>query len=103
MSIIVTNELHIPVERAEQVIAGFQANSKGLAEAEGFEGFDLAQPTDPQDDRWLVITHWKDEGSYQAWVDSDHFAKSHKHGSESRKPTTNVVRHYLRAFRAPGN
>ncbi|MDO5722115.1 MAG: antibiotic biosynthesis monooxygenase family protein [Actinomycetaceae bacterium] len=97
MSIIVTNELTIPAERAEEVAAKFAANSQRLPGADGFEGFQLCRPTDPADDRWLVITQWRDEDAYQAWRQSSHFHRSHPQDSNAPArgaKAQSVIRHY---------
>ena len=117
MSIIVTNEITVPAERADSVAQKFAQNSQGLENFDGFEGFDLCEPTDPADERWLVITHWRDEAAYQAWRDSKKFA--HSHASQSGKapsetqtarpdtakrvPAHSVVRHYNVAFHCAGD
>lgn len=102
MSIIVTNQITIPASRAEVVAEKFAHNSEGLHSFEGFEGFELCRPTDPEDDRWLVITHWKDEQAYQTWRDSKKFVQDHSRQQESeskeRSGADSVVRHYDVAF-----
>ena len=49
----------------------------GLLGFEGFEGFELLKPTDERL-TWLVITRWKDEESFQAWVNSPAFGHGHQ-------------------------
>lgn len=99
MSIIVTNEITVPAEHAETVAARFEHNAAGLADVAGFEGFDLCKPTDPADDRWLVVTKWADEDAYKAWREGRAFAKSHadkhQHGADHKPLSSDsVVRHY---------
>lgn len=91
------------MEHRETVAARFAHNASGLADVEGFEGFDLCQPTEPDDDRWLVITKWKNEENYTAWREGRAFAKSHaekhQHGSDHKPLSSDsVVRHYSVAF-----
>lgn len=104
MSIIVTNELTIPAARAPEVTAKFTANAQRLDGAEGFEGFELCQPTDPEDDRWLVITRWRDEDAYEAWRQSRHFHQSHPNGGDEnhRGAANSVIRHYRVAVTKAG-
>lgn len=45
--------------------------------ADGFEGFELLRPTDGRD-QWLVITRWRDEAAFDAWVSSPAFADGHR-------------------------
>lgn len=101
MSIIVTNEITVPAERAEAVAGRFKENSKNLEGLDGFEGFQVCRPTEPDDSRWLVITRWRDEASYAAWREGKKYAKSHpedKEAAENRPlkgvDAQSVVRHY---------
>jgi heme oxygenase (mycobilin-producing) len=48
--------------------------------AEGFEGFELFRPTDDRD-IWLVVTRWRDDASFNAWVSSPAFAHGHRGGA----------------------
>lgn len=98
MSIIVTNEITVPAERADVVAAKFAENSRALTSVDGFEGFQLCRPTSPADDRWLVVTHWRDDAAYAAWRDSRGFAHSHPRG---RSDAGSVVRHYQVEFDCP--
>lgn len=110
MSIIVTNEITVPAERGAAVAAKFEENSRGLDGRDGFEGFELCRPTSPDDDRWLVITRWRDEAAYEAWRDSRHYGHSHPTiGPNGEKPKTakgvdanSVVRHYDVALTVDG-
>lgn len=105
MSIIVTNEIHVDPARAEVVAAKFAKNSENMDKFEGYQGFELCRPTDPADDKWLVITHWANEENYQTWLHSKKFSDSHRpkaaesDPSQSGRPRS-VVRHYEVAFKA---
>ena len=44
---------------------------------DGFEGFELLQPTDDRT-TWLVVTRWRDEDAFNAWVSSPGFAAGHR-------------------------
>jgi heme-degrading monooxygenase HmoA len=43
------------------------------------EGFDLLRPTDERG-VWLVVTRWRDEAAFEAWVSSPAFAHGHRGG-----------------------
>lgn len=94
MSIIVTNEITIPARRSEEVAAKFKKNSETLKGCDGFEGFELCQPTEPADDRWLVVTHWRDKEAYNAWVESRSYERSHPTQPQQEEPKNSQVRHY---------
>lgn len=111
MSIIVTNEITIPAERAQLVAQKFANNSRSLEAFDGFEGFELCRPTSPADDRWFVITRWRDEECYNTWRESKQFDSSHpQQGPSGEKPKTlkgvdahSVVRHYSVELSVDGN
>ena len=57
-----------------------------------YEGFELLRPTDDRE-QWLVITRWRDEDSFQAWVSSPGFAEGHRSaveraGGEAPRPVS---------------
>lgn len=106
MSIIVTNEITVPASRIEEVAAKFSANGEKIRHLDGFRGFEVLCPTEPADDRVLVITRWRDEDAYLAWRHSEYFAAGHPHTSsdqnsqdhcahgEPSQKKNSVVRHY---------
>jgi len=46
---------------------------------DGFEGFELLKPTDERT-TWLVVTRWRDEDSFAAWLNSPAFGHGHQAG-----------------------
>ena len=64
MSIVVTNQLTITSDRADEVVSRFSQNMQSLDTFDGFEGFELCKPTEPADDRWIVITRWRDQEAF---------------------------------------
>lgn len=102
MSIIVTNEITVPAERAAAVAAKFAQNAEGIVGRDGFEGFELCRPTDPADDRWLVVTRWRDEAAYEAWRTSRQFERAHTPRHETAKGEGAAVRHYDVALSVTG-
>ena len=42
----------------------------------GFEGFELLRPSDGSN-RYFVVTRWRDESAFTAWVRSPEFAAEH--------------------------
>ena len=48
---------------------------------EGFEGFELLKPTDDRT-TWLVVTRWRDEALFQAWLHSPAFGHGHRSAAE---------------------
>ncbi len=80
MSLVKINALAIPPQAGPAMVERFEAQVKELATVAGFEGFELLRPTGEDEPRWFVYTRWADEDSYQAWRNSEMFAKSHKGG-----------------------
>lgn len=103
MSIIVTNEITIPAQRAEAVAAKFAHNSEQLHQFDGFEQFRLCRPS--EGDRWLVITQWRDEDAYTAWRDSHAFRTHHpREGQAEREHAAkSVINHYQVALHRDAN
>lgn len=54
----------------------FAARLGSVEGEDGFEGFELLRPTDGRS-TWLVVTRWRDEAAYEAWLSSDAFAAAH--------------------------
>ena len=49
-----------------------------MDDQDGFEGFELLQPTDGRT-TWLVVTRWRDEASFDAWRTGPAFSRGHGH------------------------
>lgn len=66
MSYVTVNALTVSAGNGEELAQRF-ANRPGVVDrADGFERFELLRPADGRD-RWLVVTHWRDEAAYDAW------------------------------------
>lgn len=82
MTIIKINAITVPVDSGDELAHRFAARAGAVDDQDGFEGFELLQPTDGRT-TWLVITRWRDESAYQTWVDSPAFAHAHPPGGGS--------------------
>ena len=69
MTVIKINALTVPAEMGEEVARRFAARAGSVDGHDGFEGFELLQPTDERT-TWLVVTRWRDEASFDAWRSS---------------------------------
>lgn len=87
MSVIRINAITIPAGAGDELARRFAARAGAVDNAEGFEGFELLRPTDARE-TWLVVTRWRDEESFQAWVRSPAFAHGHRGvgGGEGESP-----------------
>lgn len=76
MTVIKINAITVPADSGEELAKRFAARAGAVDGQEGFEGFELLQPTDDRT-QWLVMTRWRDEASFQAWVSSPAFSHGH--------------------------
>jgi len=77
--VIKINALTVPAEMGAEVARRFAARAGAVDGQEGFEGFELLQPTDGRT-TWLVVTRWRDEEAFEAWKTSPSFAHGHRAG-----------------------
>ena len=77
MTVIKINAITVPHESGDELAQRFAARAGAVDDADGFEGFELLKPTDDRE-QWLVITRWRDEESFQAWLGSESFAHGHR-------------------------
>lgn len=84
MSIIKINAITVPPGAGDELAKRFAARAGAVDDQDGFEGFELLQPTDGRD-TWLVVTRWRDEEAFQAWVASPAFAHGHQ-GADAPAP-----------------
>ncbi|MGC8465140.1 MAG: antibiotic biosynthesis monooxygenase family protein [Acidimicrobiales bacterium] len=76
MAIIKINALTVPEESGQQLAERFAARAGAVDGQEGFEGFELLRPTDGRS-QWLVLTRWRDEAAFEAWLQSPSFREGH--------------------------
>jgi heme-degrading monooxygenase HmoA len=81
MTVIKINAITVPQESGDELAQRFAARAGAVDDADGFEGFELLKPTDDRE-QWLVITRWRDEESFQAWLGSESFAHGHRSAPE---------------------
>ncbi len=76
MSVIKINVLSVPEGRGEVLEQRFASRAGEVETVDGFESFELLRPTEGTD-RYLVITRWRDDDAFQAWLNSAAFTKGH--------------------------
>jgi heme-degrading monooxygenase HmoA len=88
VTVIKINAITVPEDSGDELARRFAARAGAVDDQDGFEGFELLKPTDDRT-TWLVITRWRDEGAFQAWVSSPSFAHGHRSGSgqEGARPS----------------
>lgn len=77
MSIIKINAITVAADSGNELAQRFAARAGAVDNQDGFEGFELLQPTDERT-TWLVVTRWRDEDSFNAWVSSPAFGAGHQ-------------------------
>ena len=78
------NAITVPRERFAEFEERFASRAGKVEAANRFDGFELLRPNDDRE-VCLVVTRWRSEEDFQAWVASSDFAAGHsqhrQHGS----------------------
>lgn len=77
MTVVKINAITVREGSGDELARRFAQRAGAVDDAEGFEGFELMRPTDDRD-TWLVLTRWRDEESFKAWVASPAFEHGHR-------------------------
>jgi heme-degrading monooxygenase HmoA len=80
MTVIKINAITVPADSGDELARRFAARAGAVDNQDGFEGFELLKPTDERT-TWLVVTRWRDEDSFAAWLNSAAFGRGHQGGS----------------------
>ena len=83
MTIIKINAITVAADSGDELAQRFAKRAGAVDDQDGFEGFELLQPTDDRT-TWLVVTRWRDEEAFQAWVSSPAFGAGHQ--SDAKGP-----------------
>jgi heme oxygenase (mycobilin-producing) len=81
VSVAKINAITVPRERFGEFEERFATRAGKVEGAPGFEGFELLRPNDDRDVR-LVVTRWRSEDDFRAWVASSDFAAGHSQHRE---------------------
>lgn len=76
MSVVKMNAITVARERFDEFAQRFASRAGRVSSAEGFEGFELLRPNDERE-VCLVVTRWRSEDDFQAWVSSADFSAGH--------------------------
>ena len=77
MTVVKINAITVRQGSGDELARRFVARAGAVDDAEGFEGFELLRPTDDRE-VWLVLTRWRDELCFKAWLTSPAFAHGHR-------------------------
>ncbi len=64
MTVVKINAITGPYDSGDELAQRFAAGAGAVDDADGFEGFELLQPTDGRT-QWLVITRWRDDAAFR--------------------------------------
>ncbi len=77
MTVIKINAITVASDSGDELARRFAARAGAVDNQPGFEGFELMKPTDDRT-TWLVVTRWRDEAAFDAWLSSPSFAHGHQ-------------------------
>src|ERR1700748_207212 len=80
-TVIKINAITVPEDAGDELAQRFAARAGAVDDQEGVEGFELLKPTDERT-TWLVVTRWRDEDAFNAWLSSPAFAHGHRSQAE---------------------
>ncbi len=76
MSVVKINAITIPEGMGPQLEGRFAGRAKMVEQFDGFEDFQLLRPVEGET-RYFVYTRWESEEHFQAWMNSQDFARGH--------------------------
>ena len=76
MTLVKINAITVPRERFGEFEQRFTTRVGRVESAPGFEGFELLRPNDDRE-VCLVLTRWRSEEDFEAWVSSPDFGAGH--------------------------
>ena len=76
MSVVKINAITVPRERFAEFERRFASRAGRVSAAPGFEAFELLRPNDERE-VCLVLTRWRSEADFQAWLASSDFVAGH--------------------------
>jgi heme oxygenase (mycobilin-producing) len=77
MTVVRINAITVAADSGDELARRFASRAGAVDGQDGFEGFELLQPTDGRT-TWLVVTRWRDEESFLAWQNSPAFGHGHR-------------------------
>jgi heme oxygenase (mycobilin-producing) len=80
--VVKINAISVPPPAREELERRFAARAHTVDGADGFLGFQLLRPV-AGEDRYFVLTRWRDDAAFEAWRDGDARAA---HAGEGTRP-----------------
>jgi heme-degrading monooxygenase HmoA len=85
MSVVKINAITVPEGMGPQLEERFANRARMVEGSDGFEDFQLLRPVEGET-RYFVYTRWSSEEHFQAWMNSQDFAKGHANAAGSGGP-----------------
>jgi heme oxygenase (mycobilin-producing) len=76
VSVVKVNAITVPAERQDEFARRFASRAGRVEGAEGFEELQILRPNDGRE-VCLVLTRWRSEEDFQAWMRSADFVAGH--------------------------
>jgi heme oxygenase (mycobilin-producing) len=76
LMIVVSNRLQVAKGQEEEFEKRFEGRARLVENMPGFVRLEILRPL--KSDYYIVLTHWKDEASFQAWTESAEFKEAHR-------------------------
>ncbi len=77
LTVIKINAITVPPDSGDELAQRFAKRAGAVDGQDGFEGFELLRPTDDRT-TWLVVTRWRDDAAFNAWMSSPGFGAGHR-------------------------
>ena len=77
MTDVKINPITVREGSGDELAQRFAQRAGAVDHADGFEGFELLRPDDGRE-TWLVVTRWRDDSAFEAWVASPAFGHGHR-------------------------
>jgi heme-degrading monooxygenase HmoA len=81
MTVVKINAITVPAGSGDELARRFATRAGAVDDQDGFEGFELLKPADGRT-TWLVVTRWRDEAAFGAWLRSSAFGHAHRPAGE---------------------
>jgi heme-degrading monooxygenase HmoA len=81
VTVVRINAITVPADSGDELARRFAARAGAVDDQDGFEGFELLKPTDGRT-TWLVVTRWRDDEAFKAWMHSPAFGHGHRSAAE---------------------
>lgn len=90
MAVVKINAVRVPPERHAEFERRFIGRAGVIDDAPGFLGFELLRPT-AGEDRYFIVTRWKDDDSFIAWLDDEDRAATERAEATALLGTADVL------------